>query len=261
MLTARAAGAGTLTFRARIMEYKEPAKPKAGVLGTVRGMASTTDLNSLNMVVAATAFDASLPKYMDFPQVLFNHDWGKVIGKATAVRNTPDGVELEAEIVDTAAGRDAWLLIGLGGLRAFSVGFNPIDGTFDSKTGVETITEAELQEVSIVGRPANPSATFVALADIQGAKLRTPEGIEQQLQALAVAVGCLGIVHNNRQEQEAVLVAQTKALASLAGFQRALEENPLPTTRSEARALRERRPGGFAGWADSFHDDRIARPS
>jgi len=183
---------------ARVVEFSGLADDdpdRALIVGRVRGMASTDDLNSFNMVVLPQAFDASIPDLISFPQLLYNHDWGRQAGAIRSVKRTDNGIEIEADIANTELGREVWTLISLGGLRAFSVGFNPTDGTFDSKTGIETITEAELQEVSIVGRPANKKATFEGItvsAERRAAEEKQEKQAaqeEQELYELAVALG------------------------------------------------------------------------
>lgn len=139
-------------------------KLPAGVIGRIRGVANTTSLNSYGFKVAENAFDESLQGLLEFPQLLWNHDWGKQIGKITAAYRDGEELIIEADIADTSLGRDALTLIQMGALRAFSVGFMPQETAYDREKKLETVTRGELQEVSAVGRPANKDAVFAALS-------------------------------------------------------------------------------------------------
>jgi HK97 family phage prohead protease len=106
-----------------------------------------------------------LDNYHENPVVLANHDPGHPIGSAkAAIRNG----RVEALIDFAPAGvskmADEWCgLAKAGVLRAFSVGFDPIEYK-PNKSGGYDYDKWELMELSLVAVPANPSARIIARA-------------------------------------------------------------------------------------------------
>jgi len=104
-----------------------------------------------------------LDNYRLNPLLLANHDPDHPIGNATpTVRKR----RVEALIDFAPAGvsqmADEWCgLAKAGVLRAFSVGFNPIEYK-PNKSGGYDYNKWELMEVSLVAVPANPGAVVVA---------------------------------------------------------------------------------------------------
>lgn len=78
------------------------------------------------------------------------------IGAVTACRDTPKGLEIEAKISNTTAGRDAWELVKDGAISQFSIGFRQQDyQDRETETGIlRTQTALDLMEVSLVPFPA-----------------------------------------------------------------------------------------------------------
>jgi HK97 family phage prohead protease len=106
-----------------------------------------------------------LDNYRENNIVLANHDPTHPIGNANVtVRNN----RVEALIDFAKAGvseiADTWCgLAKAGVLRAFSVGFNPIEYK-PNKSGGYDYDRWELMEVSLVAIPANPGARIIARA-------------------------------------------------------------------------------------------------
>ena len=93
------------------------------------------------------------------PIILFNHDYNKPIGRATGLKVTPNGLELEAKISKSAP-ESVCDLVKDGVLGAFSVGFRVKDADYLEETDGYKIKDAELFEVSVVSVPCNQAATF-----------------------------------------------------------------------------------------------------
>lgn len=87
------------------------------------------------------------------------------IGKITHATDSENGLEIDATISDTSAGRDAATLLDDGVLTAVSIGFNPdyesaqIRSTENGDLYI-THKHAELMEVSLVSFPAYKGATI-----------------------------------------------------------------------------------------------------
>lgn len=126
----------------------------------IRGMASTMDVDRAGDIIDASAWaKGGLKNFENNPIILFNHDYNKPIGRATAVKAMQNGLELEAKI-SKAAPDSVAQLIKDGVLGAFSVGFRVKDADYIEETDGLKIKDAELFEVSVVSVPCNQGATF-----------------------------------------------------------------------------------------------------
>jgi HK97 family phage prohead protease len=126
----------------------------------IRGMASTNHSDRAGDVIAAEAWSkGGLENFKNNPVILFNHDYDKPIGRATGVKVTDSGLELEAKISKSAPAA-VCELVKDGVLGAFSVGFKVKDADYIKETDGLMIKDAELFEVSVVSVPCNQAATF-----------------------------------------------------------------------------------------------------
>ena len=138
--------------------FKSHASEDGGVM--IRGMASTNHSDRAGDVIAAEAWTkGGLENFQNNPVILFNHDYDKPIGRATGVKVTDSGLELEAKI-SKAAPANVAQLVKDGVLGAFSVGFKVKDADYLEETDGLMIKDAELFEVSVVSVPCNQAATF-----------------------------------------------------------------------------------------------------
>ena len=126
----------------------------------IRGMASTNDFDRAGDTISPDAWaKGGLKNFENNPIILFNHDYNKPIGRATGLKVTPNGLELEAKISKSAP-ESVCELVKDGVLGAFSVGFRVKDADYLSETDGYKIKDAELFEVSVVSVPCNQAATF-----------------------------------------------------------------------------------------------------
>ena len=126
----------------------------------IRGMASTNHSDRAGDVISAEAWaKGGLENFKNNPVILFNHDYDKPIGRATGVKVTENGLELEAKISKSAPAH-VCELVKDGVLGAFSVGFKVKDADYLKETDGLMIKDAELFEVSVVSVPCNQAATF-----------------------------------------------------------------------------------------------------
>ena len=126
----------------------------------IRGMASTNDFDRAGDTICPDAWTKGngLKNFESNPIILFNHDYNKPIGRATGLKVTENGLELEAKI--SKAAKDVADLVKDGVLGAFSVGFRVKDADYIQETDGYKIKDAELFEVSVVSVPCNQAATF-----------------------------------------------------------------------------------------------------
>ena len=96
----------------------------------IRGMASTSDFDRAGDSISSEAWTkGGLTNFEKNPIILFNHDYDKPIGRATGLKVTPNGLELEAKISKSAPAA-VCELIKDGVLGAFSVGFRVKDADY-----------------------------------------------------------------------------------------------------------------------------------
>lgn len=131
----------------------------------IQGFANKSVVDRGNEVIATDAWD--LENYKKNPVILYNHGFdaglgSTPIGKAVEVTPTEEGLYIKAQLskIDDPMINRVRGLVKEKILRAFSVGFNSIDASTDPKSGIKTISKAELFEVSIVGVPMNQDSIF-----------------------------------------------------------------------------------------------------
>ena len=125
----------------------------------IRGMASTTDFDRAGDSISADAWTkGGLKNFEKNPIILFNHNYDRPIGRATGLKATDNGLEMEAKI--SKAAKDVVDLVKDGVLGALSVGFRVKDADYIEETDGLRIKDAELFEVSVVSVPCNQTATF-----------------------------------------------------------------------------------------------------
>lgn len=96
------------------------------------------------------------------PSLFYRH--GEPIGVITAMRETAEGLEIDARISDTTLGRDAATLAKDQAIRSLSIGFFERDFTdtaLDDGTVLRTHTSIDLREVSLVPIPAYDDAQII----------------------------------------------------------------------------------------------------
>ena len=126
----------------------------------IRGMASTSDFDRAGDSISSEAWaKGGLKNFEKNPIILFNHDYDRPIGRATGLKVTDNGLELEAKISKSAPA-NVCELVKEGILGAFSVGFRVKDADYITETDGLKIKDAELFEVSVVSVPCNQAATF-----------------------------------------------------------------------------------------------------
>ena len=125
----------------------------------IKGFASTNTKDRAGDIVDHDAWlKGGLDNFKNNPVILFNHNYDRPIGRATAIGVGEKGLELNARISKSAG--DVKELIKDGVLGAFSVGFRVKDADYMSETDGYRIKDAELFEVSVVTVPCNQAATF-----------------------------------------------------------------------------------------------------
>jgi HK97 family phage prohead protease len=120
----------------------------------VYGYASTEARDSQGEIVTRAAIEAALPAYMEFANIREMHQLSAV-GIVKSADLDDKGLRLEAKVVDDAA----WEKVKEGVYKGLSIGGRVTKRDALNKS---IITGVELNEISLVDRPANPEALIAA---------------------------------------------------------------------------------------------------
>ena len=120
----------------------------------VYGYASTEARDSQGEIVTRAAIEAALPAYMEFANIREMHQLSAV-GVVKSADLDDKGLRLEAKVVDDAA----WEKVKEGVYKGLSIGGRVTKRDTLNKS---IITGVELNEISLVDRPANPEALIAA---------------------------------------------------------------------------------------------------
>lgn len=140
------------------------------------------------------------------------------IGKITAARPLPEGLEIDARISRTPRGDEAATLVRDGVIDALSIGFEGLDYTVSDVDGDELITwtRVRLREVSLVSFPAYESAALTEVRHRPTQKevhpMPAPDTIDRATHD--AAIGELSTQIRATQAQIATLGEQGRAAAA-----------------------------------------------
>jgi HK97 family phage prohead protease len=164
MKTTKAVEGKILSFTLdRLIPIEEKARhtPSHRRRRKVRGFANKSTLDRGNDRVLPEAFKDSKNSYMQNPVVFMNHNWDVPIGKTLQFDILDEGPFVEIELGEGFEEADkAWKLIEQDLIKGLSIGFRVKDEDYDSKTGIRTVKNLDLYEISIVTIPMNADAMF-----------------------------------------------------------------------------------------------------
>ena len=143
-----------------------------GDSGTFSGMGSVYgNVDYGGDIVAPGAFTKSLQEFGSkqcMPAMLWQHRQGSPIGVYTKMVESDGGVYVEGMLaMKTQLGAEAFELMKMKAISGLSVGYITKDDAYDKKSGVRTIKEADLLEVSLVTFPMNDAARVSAVKNIE----------------------------------------------------------------------------------------------
>ena len=149
---------------------------------------SVTDLGG--DIVAPGAFAESLSNWHQkgrLPAMLFGHQAGELpVGAYQSIKETPAGLWLDGNLaIDTQKGGDLHKLMKIGAISGLSIGFRTRDDSYDQVTGVRTIKQADLHEISIVNTPMNDQARVVSVKSIEA--IDDLKSVEQYLRDVGMS--------------------------------------------------------------------------
>jgi HK97 family phage prohead protease len=105
--------------------------------------------------------------------MLFQHDPATPIGVWREVREDRRGLFVSGRLMpEVARAREVLALMRAGAIDGLSIGFRTVRGRTDAKTGVRSLIEVDLWEVSVVTFPMLPAARISAVKSSRGGSLR-----------------------------------------------------------------------------------------
>jgi Escherichia/Staphylococcus phage prohead protease len=134
--------------------------------GTFSGYASLFGMADLGHdVVLAGAFAASLRKRGPAGvKMLFQHDPNQPIGVWQEIREDGRGLFVKGRLTtEVARAREVLSLMRAGALDGLSIGYRTVRGRTDAKTGIRSLIEVDLWEISVVTFPLLPEARVEAV--------------------------------------------------------------------------------------------------
>lgn len=132
--------------------------------GTFKGYGSVFgNVDSYDEIVSPGAFAKSLDLIKDSGDplpVLWQHNPDKPIGGYTELSEDDRGLKVSGFLMkdDVALAREAYALMKARVVKGLSIGYYVRDDSYDEKTGIRTLKELDLREISVVTFPANEAA-------------------------------------------------------------------------------------------------------
>jgi HK97 family phage prohead protease len=131
--------------------------------GAIEGYGSVFGVeDSYADIVAPGAFKVSLAQHQaesTMPAMLWQHDSNEPIGVWNSIVEDQRGLLTKGQLaLAVPRGAQAHSLLKMKAINGLSIGFMTKGYTIDPKTGVRTVTEVDLWEVSLVTFPANEKA-------------------------------------------------------------------------------------------------------
>lgn len=140
--------------------------------GTFTGYASVYDvIDSYKEIVARGAFKRTLGIWDSrgkLPPVLWQHRAGEPLGPYLEMREDNHGLFVKGQLLvdDIARAREARALMKAKAIGGLSIGFSVMVDSFDKSTGITTLQDIDLWEVSVVTFPANEKAQVESVKQI-----------------------------------------------------------------------------------------------
>ena len=182
-------------------------------------------------IVAPGCFAKSLTDWAAkgrMPALLWQHDQRQPIGTYTKMTEDDNGLYVEGKLaIKTQKGMEAYELMKMKAISGLSVGFISRDDAYDQKSGIRTIKQGDLMEVSLVTFPMNDSARVAQVKSIED--LESLASVERYLRdsgsfskgdALAIVSRIKSLSRSESAEQKqvaAILASLNKAGSILRG--------------------------------------------
>lgn len=140
--------------------------------GLFSGYGSVFNLkDSYNEIVAPGAFISSLATQRQagkMPAMLWQHRAAEPIGVYTDMQEDSIGLHVSGQIaLKTVRGLEAYELLKMKAISGLSIGFTTREDSYDKVSGVRTLKQVDLWEVSLVTFPANDAARVNGIKNVE----------------------------------------------------------------------------------------------
>ena len=140
--------------------------------GTFAGYGSVYDvIDQGDDIVSKGCFTKSLADWSAkgrMPALLWQHKAAEPIGVYTKMVEDENGLYVEGKLaLKTQQGAEAYELLQMKAISGLSIGFMTRDDSYDQKTGVRTIKQADLWECSLVTFPMNDQARIEVVKSME----------------------------------------------------------------------------------------------
>jgi len=133
----------------------------------VKGLATDDTLDLDQQICDPKWLKSAMPKWMEIGNIREMHA-AKAVGKATEMQQTGSGFVVTAKVVDEQAAK----MVEEGIYTGFSVGIKGARVVKDDAAPGGRIVDGTIVEVSLVDRPANPSAVIEIAKSVDGALVK-----------------------------------------------------------------------------------------
>jgi uncharacterized protein len=133
--------------------------------GTFTGYGSVFgNVDSYGDIIQPGAFKNTLINGGKKVKLLWQHLSDQPIGVYTNIQEDSYGLLVTGQInLDVQQGAEAYALLKQGALDGLSIGFQTVRSDIDETSGIRTLTEIKLWEISLVTFPANELATVTTV--------------------------------------------------------------------------------------------------
>lgn len=133
--------------------------------GVFAGYASVFNMvDNQRDVIQRGAFSRTLKGRVGDIKLLWQHQQDEPIGIFSKIFEDTRGLYVEGKLLlDVQRALEAHTLLKAGALSGLSIGYSPIRYSIDPKSGVRTIFEVDLWEISLVTFPANAAANVTVV--------------------------------------------------------------------------------------------------
>lgn len=171
----------------------------------IRGYASVFGgIDSYGDTVAKGAYEDTIADRERPVRMRWNH-FGPVIGKWTKMYEDEKGLYVEGQLTPGhSVAEDVYASLKFGAIDGLSIGYIPKEYEDDKETGIRTLKEIELIEISVVEEPAD-----------LGAKIDEVKGISEALakcESLKDAENCLRDACGLSRSTATAIISQIKTL-------------------------------------------------
>jgi HK97 family phage prohead protease len=176
-------------------------------VATFTGVASTSDVDSDNDIIAAGAFDPIRTRSSGEPDVLMlrDHDRTQIVGGWKSFKQQGSQLLVEGQLcLQVEKARETYALLKRGFLSGLSVGFSVPnrDAIKVERNGRRIIQKATLRECSIVAMPANDGARVTGVKSAEASEFLTTCGLKDDDIRLLMDGGIDALIEARKDPQK-----------------------------------------------------------